>query len=108
MFVILWEFKVKRGLEKTFESVYGPDGDWAQLFRRSPDYKGTRLIPDVSYPRRYLTFDYWATQKAFEAFRTQCVTEYAELDKRCESLTDSERHLSSFETANSEPADPSN
>jgi heme-degrading monooxygenase HmoA len=107
MFVILWEFQVKRGLEKTFETVYGPEGDWAQLFRRSPDYRGTRLIADVSYPRRFMTIDYWTSQKSFEVFRAQYESEYAELDRRCESLTESERLLSSFEAPSSEPENSS-
>ncbi len=103
MFVNLWEFQVKCGLEKTFESVYGPDGEWAQLFRRSRDYRGTRLIRDVSFPRRYLTLDYWTTESAFEAFRGQYGAVYAELDARCDSLTEKERHLSSSEMPDSKP-----
>ena len=37
MFVALWEFEVKPGCEDRFETVYGPDGDWASLFRRDAD-----------------------------------------------------------------------
>jgi len=41
MFVALWEFEVKPGCEERFEMVYGPDGDWAKLFRRNSHYHET-------------------------------------------------------------------
>jgi heme-degrading monooxygenase HmoA len=106
MFVILWEFQVKSGLEKTFERVYGPEGDWARFFRHSPEYRGTRLVQDVATPRRYLTLDYWTTQSAFEAFRSEHAIEYERIDRRCESLTENERHISSIEVPDSAPENP--
>jgi hypothetical protein len=56
MFVILWEFEVKPGCEQSFESAYGPEGAWTQLFRRDPGYLKTLLLKDASrtrlpYPR---------------------------------------------------------
>ena len=47
MFVALWEFEVKPGYEERFEMVYGPDGDWAKLFRRDSRYRETRLVQDA-------------------------------------------------------------
>ena len=41
MFVILWEFEVKPGYEKSFQTVYGPEGAWVQLFRRDSHYHMT-------------------------------------------------------------------
>lgn len=35
MFLALWEYEVKPGCEERFEKVYGPEGNWAQLFRRA-------------------------------------------------------------------------
>jgi hypothetical protein len=47
MFVALWEFEVKPGCEERFEMVYGPDGDWAKLFRSDSHYHETRLVQDA-------------------------------------------------------------
>jgi hypothetical protein len=55
MFLALWEFHVKPGCDERFESVYGPDGDWAQLFRRDPAYQRTLLLHDTFRDRTYLT-----------------------------------------------------
>jgi len=72
--VIVWEFRVKAGRKAEFEQRYGPRGDWAQLFRRSPAYRGTDLLRDTADANRYLT-----------------------LDRECEALTESERCLGWFE-----------
>jgi len=104
MFVNLWEFHVKSGMQDLFEKVYGPEGDWARLFGAAPGYRGTRLIRDVAGGRRYLTLDYWASRSEFEAFRDKYASAYAELDKWCGSLTESERHLAEIET----PGDTAN
>src|SRR5215472_16354783 len=37
MFVALWEFEVKPGCDERFATVYGPEGDWVQLFRSHPN-----------------------------------------------------------------------
>ncbi len=34
MYVIIWEFRAKTGREADFERVYGPDGEWTELFKR--------------------------------------------------------------------------
>jgi len=44
MFLALWEYEVKPGCEERFEKVYGPEGNWAQLFRRDPHCIQTRLV----------------------------------------------------------------
>ena len=97
MFLILWEFEVKPGCERRFESVYGPSGDWAQLFRRDPHYLETRLLRDVFQPRTYFTLDVWKSEQAYELFKSQNREAYAELDKTCADLTAFERSPGSFE-----------
>jgi heme-degrading monooxygenase HmoA len=99
MFVVLWEFQVKSGLEKEFEKVYGPEGSWAALFLGSPAYRGTRLLRDTSLPGRFFSMDFWDSQAAYDAFHGQNAASYANLDRQCEMLTETETHVGSFETA---------
>ena len=68
-FVIIWEFRVWPGLQRSFEEAYGDGGDWVRLFRQDPAYIRTELIHDVRDGSRYLTLDYWASEAAYEAFR---------------------------------------
>ena len=99
MHVILWEFRVREGREAAFETAYGPDGDWARLFRRAVGYLGTELLADPDLPRRYLTIDRWVSAEAHREFSRQWKTEYETLDSTCESLTEVERRLGSFQTS---------
>jgi len=104
MFVVLWQFQVKSGLEKEFEKVYGPDGAWASLFRASPAYRGTRLLRDTSIPSSYLTMDFWDSQAAYGAFRKDNASRYSELDRRCEAITERESRLGGLEVPAPPPA----
>jgi len=96
MFVALWEFKVKPGLEIEFERTYGSSGEWAQLFRKHSAYRGTRLLKDLDRPQIYFTLDFWETRDAYDAFRKLQSGAYDELDRRCEALTELDRCVSEF------------
>jgi len=97
MFVALWEFKVKSGLETEFERVYGERGEWAELFHADSSYLGTRLAKDTMRARTYFTFDRWTTREAHELFRQSHAEAYAELDLRCGRLTELERCAGEFD-----------
>jgi heme-degrading monooxygenase HmoA len=96
MFVILWEYEVKPGCEEMFETVYGPQGDWARLFQSDSHYRETRLLRDVPRPRCYFTLDYWDTEQSFEVFHAAHQAAYADLDRLTAGLTVSERRLAAF------------
>ena len=44
MIATIWRFQVNHDAIATFERIYGPHGDWAQLFRRCNGYAGTELL----------------------------------------------------------------
>jgi heme-degrading monooxygenase HmoA len=92
----VWQFQVKPGQEKEFERVYGPAGDWAQLFRRAPGFEGTELLRSVDTRGLYLTVDRWNSESAFHDFKDQFAEEYQALDKACEHFTDAETNLGDF------------
>jgi hypothetical protein len=46
-----------------FESRYGPEGDWAQLFRRAPGYHGSELLRDGTVVRAVT--DHALSQRGF-------------------------------------------
>jgi heme-degrading monooxygenase HmoA len=96
MFVALWEYEVKPGCEESFQSAYGPRGDWVRLFQSDPHYRETRLLQDLSRPRFYFTLDYWDSESAFDKFKSANQAAYATIDLATEHLTASERRLSTF------------
>lgn len=93
MYRIVWEFAVKPESILEFEEVYGPQGQWAVFFRRSPDYVSTELFRSTSDPARFVTLDAWRSRAAYEQFRKTYADDYAALDDWCERLIERERTL---------------
>jgi quinol monooxygenase YgiN len=102
MYTYLWVFEVGSDHEAEFLHHYGPNGTWAQLFRRADGYEGTILCRDRERPSRFVTIDTWRSADAYDRFRGTFAREYADLDRRCETLTDDERSLGSFEHVGAE------
>jgi heme-degrading monooxygenase HmoA len=98
MFLALWEYEVKPGCEERFETVYGPEGDWAQLFRRDGRYQETRLLRDPLRPGVYITLDFWSSRKDYEEFKATHCVEYEKIDAVGEGLTVRERCVGVYES----------
>jgi len=93
----VWEFQVKAEEAAEFENIYGPEGWWAQLFRRSPAYAGTELLRDTERSGRYVTIDRWSSPDGLLQFKQAYAAEYAALDTECERLTEAEKFVGNFE-----------
>jgi heme-degrading monooxygenase HmoA len=83
--------------ESEFENAYGPAGDWALLFRQGDGYLGTELLRHSDDPREYLTADRWTSREAYQTFRDRFDSEYRQLDRRLEGLTEEETLLGTYE-----------
>jgi heme-degrading monooxygenase HmoA len=98
MLVIIWEYQVRVGEELRFEDIYGPEGEWVKLFRRSSGFVRTELLRHEHVPGRYATLDYWNSADAFAEFQRNFQKEYVELDERCGPLTSLENLVGQFNT----------
>lgn len=96
MFVVVWQFEVAEEKIADFEAAYGPDGNWAQLFRKSAEYLGTELLRDAYVAGSYLTIDRWASEEAFRSFRKDNDAAYEELDRACDALTERESRVGAY------------
>jgi len=96
MFVVVWQFEIAEEKIPAFEASYGPEGNWAQLFRSSPDYLGTELLRDAHITGSYLTIDRWASDEAFRSFRKDHDAAYEELDRSCDALTSRETRIGAY------------
>jgi heme-degrading monooxygenase HmoA len=97
MHLVVWEFELQPGSERSFETMYGPDGPWVGLFRRDPGWAGTELLRDTQNPKRYLTIDRWRSAQAYDSFLTAAGPEYQEIDRAGEGFTVIERLVGRFE-----------
>jgi heme-degrading monooxygenase HmoA len=96
MFIVVWQFEVSEADVAAFEAAYGADGSWAQLFRSSPEYRGTELLRDAYIPGGYLTVDRWTSEEAFRAFRRDHDADYEKLDRSCDALTARETRIGAY------------
>ena len=95
MIAILWSFQVRPEASDAFERTYGPEGEWAVLFRRAGGYLGTELLrgPDGAW----LTIDRWRSQGDFDAFMAANRADYEALDRATQGWTSEERRLGTWE-----------
>jgi hypothetical protein len=95
-YIVVWEYQVKTECQAEFMTAYGPDGDWARLFRRSPEFVGVELLGSVGNATRFFTLDHWSSQAAMDEFLASNATAYDVLDRRFTGLTVWERRIGGF------------
>jgi len=100
VFIVIWQYQVKPGCEEAFENMYGPNGDWVQLFQPSPEYSQTILLKESPGKRFYQTLDFWNSHDAYEHFYTKYESEISRLDQIGDELTVSEMLIGRFMTVN--------
>ena len=100
-YLIIWEFRVRTGMEARFEKAYGPEGDWAHFFAQGEGYVRTELNHDLKDSQRYVTLDFWVSREAYENFRQQHASQYAALDQEFEKMTEKELEIGQFERVGS-------
>ena len=98
MFIVVWQFEIAEENIAAFEAAYGSEGPWSQLFRESPDYKGTELLHDAYVHSSYLTIDRWTSEEAFRRFRKEHDAAYEALDRQSDALTTRETRIGAYTT----------
>ena len=99
MYCYIWEYDVKPEHQAIFETLYGPDGAWIELFKIDPNYIRTELFRDRSNPRRYVTVDRWRSKEAFSSFREKNLEKFDAIDNEGELYTLNEVNLGEFDLA---------
>lgn len=98
--IVIWEFRVPiqddrapapNSSARTHRTAIGP-----RCSGRPPGSSASNFSATAKEPGRYLTIDRWESAAAYAAFKTEFAEPYAELDRRCERLTESERRIGAF------------
>jgi heme-degrading monooxygenase HmoA len=98
MFVRVWLFRPRVGLEREFEAIYGENGEWTRLFQLGDGYRGTEVHRVADAPPQYRTIDRWESRAAWETFRERHGALYERLDERAARVTDLEQLIAETET----------
>jgi hypothetical protein len=63
---VVWQFDVRPGAGPEFEKMYGSDGAWTELSRRSRSFLGSSFLRDMGSETRYLLIEYWGEMMVYE------------------------------------------
>jgi heme-degrading monooxygenase HmoA len=90
-FSIGFAYDVAPDARAEFEAVYGPDGQWAELFRTGEGYIETTL--ERRGDGEYLVTDHWRSRADYERFLTLNSARYEAMSQANSRLYLSERRL---------------
>ena len=66
MIAVVWQFDVHAGKSDEFERLYGANGEWTKLSRRSRSFLGSSFLKDIAHVDRYLVVEYWSEMVVYE------------------------------------------
>lgn len=96
-FSVVWEFHVPEANREAFESAYGSDGPWVDLFAEAEGFLGTWLLRDKEHPGKYLSHDRWANREAYEEFKRRFADRYQAMDDEMDGLATRENYVGTFD-----------
>ncbi len=88
MIAVVWQFDVRPGAGADFEQMYGSDGEWTHLSRRSRSFLGSSFLRDISSETRYLVVEYWSEMMVYEKHVASYRNQLDALERRRATLVD--------------------
>jgi quinol monooxygenase YgiN len=85
---VVWQIDVRAGAREDFERLYGADGDWTKLSRRSRSFLGSSFLRDIGSESRYLLVEYWGEMVVYEKHVADFSDELQQLERERERLVD--------------------
>ena len=96
MIAIMWQFDVKPGHETEFERLYGVEGEWTAINRRTRSYLGSSFLHDQVRASRYILIEYWSEMIVYEKHRESRSDAIASLEEQSKPLLDTVEPLGIF------------
>jgi quinol monooxygenase YgiN len=85
---VVWQFDVRQGAADEFERMYGSDGEWSDLSRRSRSFLGSSFLRDIASETRYLVVEYWSEMMVYEKHLASYRNQLDALEQRRAGLVD--------------------
>ena len=86
MVAVVWQFDIQPEMAADFERLYGADGDWTKLSRRSRSFLGSSFLRDIGSETRYLLVEYWGEMVVYEKHLADFSDELQALERERERL----------------------
>ena len=88
MVAVVWQFDIQPKMAADFERLYGADGDWTKLSRRSRSFLGSSFLRDIGSETRYLLVEYWGEMVVYEKHLADFGDELQALERERERLVE--------------------
>jgi quinol monooxygenase YgiN len=97
---IVWQFDIRPEDSKTFERLYGADGEWTQLSRKSRSFLGSSFLRDAAAGSRYLLVEYWSEMVVYEKHVEDFSDEVKQLERQRERFVVNMENMGVFTALN--------
>ena len=100
MVAIVWQFDIRPEDSKTFERLYGADGEWTKLSRKSRSFLGSSFLRDMAASNRYLLVEYWSEMVVYQKHVADFSDEVKILEQQREQFVVSMENIGLFTALN--------
>ena len=83
---VVWQFEAVLDRCEEVERLYGADGEWTKLSRRSRSFLGSSFLKDIAAPAKYLLVEYWSEMLVYERHLADFGDEVNELERRRQEI----------------------
>jgi quinol monooxygenase YgiN len=93
---VVWQVEIHEGKSEEFEQLYGANGEWTKLSRRSRSFLGSSFLRDLASETRYMLIEYWGEMVVYEKHLAEFQPHVKALEEKRERLVERVHPLGVF------------
>ncbi len=88
MIAVVWQVEIHEGKSGEFEQLYGANGEWTKLSRRSRSFLGSSFLRDLASETRYMLVEYWSEMVVYEKHLSEFAAQVKTLEEKRQRLVE--------------------
>jgi quinol monooxygenase YgiN len=85
---VVWQVEIHEGKSGEFEQLYGANGEWTKLSRRSRSFLGSSFLRDLASETRYMLVEYWSEMVVYEKHLSEFAAQVKTLEEKRQRLVE--------------------
>jgi quinol monooxygenase YgiN len=85
---VVWQVEIHEGKSGEFEQLYGANGEWTTLSRRSRSFLGSSFLRDLASETRYMLVEYWSEMVVYEKHLSEFAAQVKTLEEKRQRLVE--------------------
>ena len=82
MIAVVWQVEIHEGKSEEFEQLYGANGEWTKLSRKSRSFLGSSFLRDLASETRYMIVEYWGEMVVYEKHLAEFAPQVKALEEK--------------------------